>query len=676
MNNRFTELFGLMHNNRSNRIITEFGLSDKYQVQDGLDQGETSLPIMWKIFYDLLLCEVKQANYHQGYQLTAKWKKWDNQPDTQSLIASVNHFAFVDDTVWIANSKQEMQSILDTASSFFRMVDIEINLDKTETMVVRPSKRKSLLMWIRADKKNETVLKIIGSDIETVYGIIRKKHITEKQMIYIFNSVLTTVKKKAKLSVDFPASTMHHSSLYNLFKIDNIQAKSKITDLLVRLNSNNITGMVSKIRLANLQAQRYNTHGVPESSRPHAHLIETVIASGATYTKVRDLLRKENILYLYQFKVLESTIIIDEYKNIDVAQCEALEIHKLDTQIPDDLETMQRDSIYIHIPDTLLPQWRREIEISTDGSLVKAGSVEARRAAAFVIHRMEASYSIAVNRTLSSTKTEAKAVLLALEANAIKAVIGEKKIDLTINKVAAHTGVFENEKADKLAKEATAFDTVGWAYNAKNVRDIRTFELKDRLRVHNQAGSLAMHTFIMKSFHNMLPTAEVLYNRRPLVYLNNLLSDNNVNSEVTLVMQRSTSVETIDSEYQVERNIISIAKRKSVNNNPQNSSTVKTARPITPLFRFETTNRPFGSVNTSSRDNTPFRIANTLKRTAPHRRATDFSPITANRLEEKANKKYRHIGRISVKGLTERFNQITEEDLPKNTSVQTNNFVL
>ncbi|KAG9299682.1 hypothetical protein G9A89_006398 [Geosiphon pyriformis] len=35
--------------------------------------------------------------------------------------------------------------------------------------------------------------------------------------------------------------------------------------------------------------------------------------------------------------------------------------------------------------------------------------------------------------------------------------------------VATHTGISENEMADKLAKKATAFDTVGWAYNAKNI---------------------------------------------------------------------------------------------------------------------------------------------------------------------------------------------------------------
>ncbi|KAG9297672.1 hypothetical protein G9A89_011187 [Geosiphon pyriformis] len=46
INNRFTKLFGLIHNNKSNKIITEFGLNDKYQVQDELDQGETNSPIM------------------------------------------------------------------------------------------------------------------------------------------------------------------------------------------------------------------------------------------------------------------------------------------------------------------------------------------------------------------------------------------------------------------------------------------------------------------------------------------------------------------------------------------------------------------------------------------------------------------------------------------------------
>ncbi|KAG9288331.1 hypothetical protein G9A89_021362 [Geosiphon pyriformis] len=261
---------------------------------------------------------------------------------------------------------------------------------------------------------------------------------------------------------------------------------------------------------------------------------------------------------------------------------------------------------------------RKEIEISTDGSLVKAGSKEARRAAAFITHGIETEFGIAIDGTLSLMKVEAVAVLLALKAvpykckptinidsqavmataqrwlskdsllsirnqlktsnwhtwNAIRVIIREKRIDLNINKVAAHAGIFENKKADKLAKRSTALDTIRWAYNAKetayipvcgrvevdlNFRHFLNKQASLQLaldwignnKVQKMIGSLnqdidwicttkiwnwdgkmslgftsasssAMCTFIMKSFHNMLSTAEVLYNRCSHVYLNNL----------------------------------------------------------------------------------------------------------------------------------------------------------
>ncbi|KAG9300845.1 hypothetical protein G9A89_004475 [Geosiphon pyriformis] len=404
------------------------------------------------------------------------------------------------------------------------MVDIEINLGKTETIVVRPSKERSLMVkplkfgpdkqilklldpstctqylgvWIRADGKNETVLKMIGSDIEaSAHSII--EYLTNEQSKPGVNLITNIIQMIEKREISFKSNG--------------------------------------------------NTHGIPESSRPQAYLIEFILPSNETYIKIRSLLRKKNLLYLHQiqnndeslmtwmdftrkyrqndsgriprwFKILESTIIMDEYRNIDVAQCKTLGMHILTNQIPDDLETMQRDTIYIHIPDTLLSQWksvreklklRKEIEMSTDGSLVKTGFEDVKGAAAFITHGIETEFGIAIDGTLSSTKAEAKAVLLALEVvpyrckltinmdsqavmamaqrwlskdsplsirnqlktsnwctwNAIRVIIREKKIDLSMNKVAAHAGIFKNEKADKLAKESTALDTMRWAYNAK-----------------------------------------------------------------------------------------------------------------------------------------------------------------------------------------------------------------
>ncbi|KAG9306118.1 hypothetical protein G9A89_016022 [Geosiphon pyriformis] len=141
-------------------------------------------------------------------------------------------------------------------------------------------------------------------------------------------------------------------------------------------------------------------------------------------------------------------------------------------------------------------------------------------------------------------------------------------------------------------------------------------------------------------------------------------------------MQRSTSIEITDYKVQVKRSKTFTTEKKENNTTLQNTTTVEATRPTTPPFKFETVNRPFKSVNTSSEDNTPFKIANTSKRTAPHRQAVDFSSTMANRLEKKTNKKYRHIGRISVKDLTKRFNQVIKEDSPKNIILQTDNFVL
>ncbi|KAG9301533.1 hypothetical protein G9A89_008385 [Geosiphon pyriformis] len=133
------------------------------------------------------------------------------------------------------------------------------------------------------------------------------------------------------------------------------------------------------------------------------------------------------------------------------------------------------------------------------------------------------------------------------------------------------------------------------------------------------------------------------------------VSNNNTNSKVTIVTNRSNSTDTTKYKDQVK---------------------IENTRPITPLFRFEHSSRTIGSVNTSSRNNTPFRIANTSKRTAPYQRAADFSPLTGNRLEKKPNKKYRHLGKISVKDLTKRFNQVIKEELTDKTTNQTNNFSL
>ena len=136
MDDRFIQLLSKIHNERHNNIMTEFGPSPTYKVEDGIDQGETYSPILWRIFYDPLLCEIQESHQQEGYTMTHTWEHNINNANKKSLKYTINHLAFVDDTCWIANSENSTKIILDKAYEFFNLVDIEINLDKTEIIHV------------------------------------------------------------------------------------------------------------------------------------------------------------------------------------------------------------------------------------------------------------------------------------------------------------------------------------------------------------------------------------------------------------------------------------------------------------------------------------------------------------------------------------------------------------
>src|SRR5205085_10962962 len=95
----------------------------------------THAPILWRIFYDPLLCAVNNINPQTGYSMS---------PVPSSNAPQINHLAFVDDTVWISNSHQSMNKILEIAHSFFLRNDIQINIAKTETLLILGKKAQKL----------------------------------------------------------------------------------------------------------------------------------------------------------------------------------------------------------------------------------------------------------------------------------------------------------------------------------------------------------------------------------------------------------------------------------------------------------------------------------------------------------------------------------------------------
>ena len=66
-----TNLLLTLFQERKFQVITNDGLTDPIIAGDGIDQGETISPLLWRIFYDPLLCKI-QDNKNLGYTMQYK----------------------------------------------------------------------------------------------------------------------------------------------------------------------------------------------------------------------------------------------------------------------------------------------------------------------------------------------------------------------------------------------------------------------------------------------------------------------------------------------------------------------------------------------------------------------------------------------------------------------------
>ncbi|KAG9300041.1 hypothetical protein G9A89_018318 [Geosiphon pyriformis] len=107
MCSKFICFFSGIHRDHTNRVMTDFGLTNGYCVHDGLNQEEVFFPLLWHIFYDPLLCKID-----------------DNQ--------------------------KAIQHIFDVVGKFFQINDISINNNKTVVIPINSRANDSSLFISRS----------------------------------------------------------------------------------------------------------------------------------------------------------------------------------------------------------------------------------------------------------------------------------------------------------------------------------------------------------------------------------------------------------------------------------------------------------------------------------------------------------------------------------------------
>ncbi|CAB4416101.1 unnamed protein product [Rhizophagus irregularis] len=126
--------------NRQMSVITAFGPSPTFIGGDGIDQGDTISPLLWRIFYDPLLVAIQQAcNQQQGYEMVNTWPSDIQDRSTwQQYRLRVPVIAYMDDTSYLDSSGDKIQASINIATQFYHFHDVDINGKKSELIVINP----------------------------------------------------------------------------------------------------------------------------------------------------------------------------------------------------------------------------------------------------------------------------------------------------------------------------------------------------------------------------------------------------------------------------------------------------------------------------------------------------------------------------------------------------------
>ncbi|KAF9943725.1 hypothetical protein BGZ70_005506, partial [Mortierella alpina] len=198
----------------------------------------------------------------------------------------------------LASGHEGMTTVIALAHEFYTIHGIEINSKKTELLTINsthdgplkfgndwiqphPASKASRMLgvWISGDGTTKGTKNIVLKETEDICSALDRKAITDKQCVYIINSVLiprllyrittaamsdTTInniikrycgvlKRKLGLPFSTPNSILHHTRLYGARNLRDALAEEQISTLWLRANAGDIVGKLTHCRLQALQ---------------------------------------------------------------------------------------------------------------------------------------------------------------------------------------------------------------------------------------------------------------------------------------------------------------------------------------------------------------------------------------------------------------------------------------
>ncbi|KAG9298015.1 hypothetical protein G9A89_018843 [Geosiphon pyriformis] len=237
----------------TNCIMTDFSLTGGYQVHNSLDQNEVFSPLLWHIFYNPLLCEIKHQESICKYKLNSHFIfKNDHAESRAELSFFFAASAFVDDTIWVGSSQNATQHILDVVGEFFWINNISINNDKTVAISInsRSEPHQYLGIFLLTKSFSKPSLAKTNSDIYFFTNLVLQKTVSDKQLLYLVSAGL---KLKSGLPLDFSSDMVYHPFFYGLKSFSQVQSESKVVSFVSFANSGGVVNCLFSHKSHDLQ---------------------------------------------------------------------------------------------------------------------------------------------------------------------------------------------------------------------------------------------------------------------------------------------------------------------------------------------------------------------------------------------------------------------------------------
>ena len=284
---------------RQSRVITHWGHTEAFEINDGIEQGEVLSPLVWRIFYDPLLEKI-QEDASLGYTIAVSLPYNNNLNYAKTVKCRQAVVAFADDTTWIASSKEQMERTIQIAEDFFELNDIQINGKKSKLITVNSresfnnSKIKLGEEWVQAERKSKTTRflgiwlgnKLCESQIKTrakelvrsTVKILNTKKMTGAQVSYINNMCivpkLTYMLQTSKLSKR--ALDVIQSPIIGLAKHKLGIARTVSNSIIIHRNLGNCNALWDQL----LAKQITSLHARTNSAGPEEMLTRIRISQG------------------------------------------------------------------------------------------------------------------------------------------------------------------------------------------------------------------------------------------------------------------------------------------------------------------------------------------------------------------------------------------------------------